>query len=391
MNQTCARFQIDDAAEATISSKTQDSSDIPGKVTTPKSVIHSATVKYGESRFQPMEDNQPKPTQHFNGTTPYDFTAIDSWIDDLCVENNRNPMAETHDEMTHIKLLVSTQNLPDISLHSFDGSPLNWIDFIVQFKDVIHKRPCLSGTQRMIYLLQSLKGQAKQSIQGFSHDWTGYVLALKRLKVMFAQRSYIVHAYLDSLLHDKRIDDSDSNSLIDFYYSLHDSIIALLRLDLKSELLASNLLRQVSQRLPSRLQRKWAERSYQIRFQEEPSIFHLESWLKDRIMVIKENQLLFPTQEYVQEPDTSNGSTKSSSGNCELCRNTHKLNKCHFYLNKAPKARLSVVNSNSLCTNCLGKGHVVNDCPSKVYCMVEECSQRHHTTLHDALEADNSS
>ena len=211
---------------------------------------------------------------------------------------------------------------------------------------------------------------------------------MKRLKLIFAQHSHIVRAYFDKLLLGGTIGKSDENSLRDLYYSLNECIVSLLRLDMKSELLSSLLLRQISQRLPHRLQHKWAERAFHIRVFEDPTIFHFESWLKDQIMISKERNIYFSTSGMVLESDQS---ISSSSSNCELCQNTHRLNKCTLYINKDPRNRLKVVTSNRLCTNCLKAGHEVNDCPSKLTCKVDECSERHHTTLHDAYEIGYSS
>ena len=171
------------------------------------------------------DNNQTQSSSPGIKITP-DIGTIDAWIDDLCTEKNDTQIPEEFDPITHMSKLASIQNLPEISLPTFDGSALYWIDFIVQFRDIIHNQPYLSGTQRMIYLIQSLQGQAKQAVQGFTHDWTGYVLALKRLKDMFAQRSYIVRAYLDTILTGTRLDDSDFNGLRHLYYALNDCITA---------------------------------------------------------------------------------------------------------------------------------------------------------------------
>ena len=66
-----------------------------------------------------------------------------------------------------------------------------------------------------LLILQSLHGEAKFAIRGFTHDWTGYVLALKRLKLMFAQRSHIVQAHIDKVLGGTKIEDIDSDVLFD--------------------------------------------------------------------------------------------------------------------------------------------------------------------------------
>ena len=140
----------------------------------------------------------------------------------------------------------------------------------------------------MAYLLQSVRGEAKRSIQGLQLDWTGYVSALRRLKFMFGRKANIVIGYLNQITTGASVKDNDPQALSDFYYSLSDCNNALVRLSHTSELYSSNLLGRVLTRLPLHLKRKWCEHSYRLRQYEEPSLFHLESWLRDRVMIQRE-------------------------------------------------------------------------------------------------------
>ena len=138
--------------------------------------------------------------------------SVDSWIDSL-------PLTEpiffhTEDETfpSSIELIskaVASQNLPDLAIPTFDGTATEWIDFVIQFKDLVHNRVYLSGAQRMAYLLQSVRGEAKRSIQGLQLDWTGYVSALRRLKFMFGRKANIVIGYLNQITTGASVKDND--------------------------------------------------------------------------------------------------------------------------------------------------------------------------------------
>ena len=130
----------------------------------------------------------------------------------------------------------------------------------------------------MSYLIQSLTGDAKRSIKGLSHDWNGYVAGLKRLKLLFGQKSSIVHAHVDTFLRHQTVEDSDTNGLTTFYYKLTDSITSLLRLDYLSEIYSSDLLGRIVRKLPPYLRTKWSEYAWKFRSnKKEPNLFHLES------------------------------------------------------------------------------------------------------------------
>ena len=69
--------------------------------------------------------------------------------------------------------------MPKVIVSKFDECPSQWVVFAIDFKEIIHNQHDLTGTQRMMYLLQHLGGKAKQSICSFSKDWSGYVRGLK--------------------------------------------------------------------------------------------------------------------------------------------------------------------------------------------------------------------
>ena len=71
----------------------------------------------------------------------------------------------THSNIDIITKLATTQNLPQIKITSFDGNALEWLNFVVQFKEIVHDQPNLSGSQCMTYLRQCLANDAKK------HDW----------------------------------------------------------------------------------------------------------------------------------------------------------------------------------------------------------------------------
>ena len=114
----------------------------------------------------------------------------------------------------------------------------------------------------------------------------------------------------------------------------------------------------------------------------------MQVWLRDRVMAMRESSIykvpasLDSDIQYQCDKD----SPRSSSGLCQVCHNTHRLNKCNFYMRKSPADRLKTVELYNLCTNCLKGGHAAKKCPSNLSCLVGECLKHHHTTLHDSFD-----
>ena len=62
------------------------------------------------------------------------------------------------------------QYMPKVELPKFDGSALNWVDFITKFHDVVHQQEYLTDRQKNQMLFQHLQGEAKMAVRGFAND-----------------------------------------------------------------------------------------------------------------------------------------------------------------------------------------------------------------------------
>ena len=203
---------------------------------------------------------------------------VDAWIDELDIdfESTLNPTMSSENMTLR---LLAYQGLPRLNIRPFNGSPEDWIDFVINFRDLIHLQAHLSNTEKMSYLLQHLEGEARRAVIGF-----GYVRALKRLKYLFGQPSRVAQAHLSKVTKGKQIGNDDQEALSEYYYTINDCLVTLRRMCYFSDLYSTDVLRQAVRRLPSRLQERWCEHSLKIRRQEEPNLQHLEEWLQDRVL-----------------------------------------------------------------------------------------------------------
>ena len=64
---------------------------------------------------------------------------------------------------------------------------------------------------------------------------------------------------------------------------------------------------------------------------------------------------------------------------CAFCRVNHPEKYCRFFRLWSPQLRAKKVNSANLCLNCLGRDHLLDNCPSQNRCM--HCYNKHHTML----------
>ena len=279
------------------------------------------------------------------------------------------------------------QSLPRIQIPVFDGSPTKWLEFVVKFKDLVNDPHYLNNTQRMTYLLQHLEGEAKRAVHCFSNVKVVYSMALKRLKYMFGQKPRICQAYIQKMTRGKQIGNDDNKTLMEYYYTISDCIVALGQLNYTSDLYSSDILRQVIRRLPIRLHGKWAEFCFSLRRTKEPTLIDFEKWFQDRILAFKEAYLPVKNEpKKNRDTEEKYVGTTLTFNKCILCDNQHRFFKCNKYKALDHAERLSLVKEKNLCFNCLKSGHRTQSCKSPNSCFQQDCSKKHHTTLHYAFQ-----
>ena len=380
-------------------------------------VYTSAATTFSAGFNKPINTNtfrqrvDPTPFQLMNATKTKDFVAkesnqVDSWIDQLDVA--KPPHDPTVGKLDNsLATWFVQQGLPRIRIPWFDGTPSNYVDFITSFRDLVHNQDYLSTLQRCVYLHQAVRGEVKRSIQGFRNDFEGYVMALKRIKYMFGQRSRIAESVIGKVVNYRPINNRDQDSLTEFYYTLSDCLVTLRKLNYVSDLYSTDILRQACTKLPQYLLHKWADYCLLLRRNCEPNLTHLEGWLQERILASKDSYLPRKGDDRKDQRDQKdqrrsnqqqngqlftgkigNAKSKLKDSNrpyntCYICNDKHRIHKCPQYISLDPPERFEMAKKNKLCYNCLKKDHFTSKCQSKNNCFNAGCTERHHTTLHE--------
>ena len=319
---------------------------------------------------------------------------VDGWIDELDVSRVNTPHPITSGITPDVTMAwLVQQSLPRVQIPDFDGSPTLWVEFVSKFKDMVHDPAYLTDSQRKTYLLQHVKGKAKRAVQGFANDSRGYVLALKRLKYMFGQKSVIAKATLTKITQGKQLESDDRAGLEEFYYSISDCLVTLRQLNYASDVYSSDTLRLAAKRLPTRLHYKWGEYCLFIRKRNaEPSLIDLEDWLQARVMAQKDLPEKHTQKKSHENNDKDNKPNKMFSAtittsqqklSCLKCGDRHPVWRCKEYKKLSPQSRFQLLMGKRLCYNCMKDGHVSTNCTSKNACLAPECKQKHHTSLHE--------
>lgn len=106
-----------------------------------------------------------------------------------------------------------------------------------------------------------------------------------------------------------------------------------------------------------------------------PSFTELEIFLERRMQTLDALQLAKQETASSKGNDSSRKAAcslhvqkkEADSGRCALCKGDHFVMFCKSYKSKSPEERRQLVQSSSLCSDCLGK-HQVSECASKKTC-----------------------
>ena len=375
--------------------------------TTSLATATSSTFSKGfenrDNSFPRRSRVDPTPFQLMSTSKPHVVTnQVDSWIDEL---DPTKPPSGTTDRQTEESLArwFVQQGLPRIKIPWFDGSPAQYVEFVTSFRDLVHDQDYLSTLQKCVYLHQAVRGEVKRSIQGYRNDHEGYVMALKRIKYMFGQRSTIAEAVITKVVNYKPIANKDQSALTEFYYTLSDCLVTLRKLNYVSDLYSTDILRQACKKMPQYLLHKWADHCLLLRRTGEPNLTHLEAWLQERILASKDSYLPQKQDERPPQKDPDQNNRGKYNGNqrkwtgtvgkkprpsniinvCYICKGDHAIHKCPEYRALDSPERFETAKKLKLCYNCLKTEHFTSKCKSKNSCFSTGCTERHHTTLHE--------
>ncbi|CAB4042058.1 Hypothetical predicted protein, partial [Paramuricea clavata] len=155
-------------------------------------------------------------------------------------------------------------SLPKIELMRFGGDPLEYVEFVTNFKDNIESQVS-DDSQRFTRLLAQCVGKAKDAIRSCVNLDVGqrYKEAKSCLLENFGQPHIIVEAHMKKL-RELQIRKTDANALMEFVRHLEDSERALKSMgsSYSNRLDNEDVIVMLMRKLPEDgLKRKWVDRA----------------------------------------------------------------------------------------------------------------------------------
>ena len=307
-------------------------------------------------------------------------------------------------DLAQLLTAAKKDHLPEWKLEQYSGDPLQWHEWIGQFRSAIDSAP-LSNDVKLTYLKTLVTGKAKAAIVEFAYCGTMYQDALKTLERKFGQSQAVVSAHLNKLNSFPPLKMHNSENVIAFSATISAMVGVFRSLKYEHDLSSAALLGQAVQKLPPNMREAWSMHTVKKDW-SRPTLLDFNEWLKDKAEAherMKISTTKPKSDESAQSVTRTKTGTKvfaatSSSAsskesrtkpnqmqlNCNVCKDYHPLWRCRVFLDKTPTDRAKIVAENKLCFSCLKGNHSFRQCPQPRKCNKDGCNSSHNTLLHGA-------
>ncbi|KAL7841314.1 hypothetical protein SRHO_G00250050 [Serrasalmus rhombeus] len=316
--------------------------------------------------------------------------------------------------------------LPDLTIKTFKGDPLEYKSFIRSIEHGIESRT-EDERDRLQFLLQYTSGQPHELVKSCIHmpPSTGYAKAKQMLQDYFGDDYKIAEAYLKEAMDWQTIKPEDGAALQSFALFLTGCSNTMADISYMEDLDNAACIKALASKLPYKLKESW--RKYACDLQEKTK---KRVKFKDFVEFVNKQvkYLLHPLYGNIKDNTTTNtkdsvrqkpkaqdkdmakskkvfttsvassaenkdkkegessisNKTKSVDANgkpCLYCNGDHhSFSVCKGFKKKPHKEKIEFLKGKGLCFACLKHGHMSNTCTEKAQC--QECARPHPTLLH---------
>ncbi|XP_014295624.1 uncharacterized protein LOC106693276 [Microplitis demolitor] len=309
-------------------------------------------------------------------------------------------------------------NLPQIKLHTFQGSYNEWDSFKDLFTSLVINEDSLTGSQKMHYLKTQIKGEAAALLANLQVTDEAFQPAWNLLNTRYTNPRRLLDMHIDDLLDRQLVTSHSAADLDALLHANEKTLDAIAALGIPTGELDPFLIRLTVRCLLSDIRVEWmASLGLSNEF---PTYQQLHDMLKAKVRARENSEIRAkitanqakgvvekpPPKSYAKSAATNkqvkfvnsrsaSSSTPSSSSAsyvaftpkdrtsepsmCPICKEKHFVLFCPSYQKASPLNRRTIVQHYRLCFNCLGR-HRYADCRTKQ--KYRHCDQPHHTSTH---------
>lgn len=296
---------------------------------------------------------------------------------------------------------MAALTLPQPTVPTFNGNPLDYFMFISAFENLI-ERKTHDSSSRLYYLVQYCQGDVQELVKGClaRPSDEGYREARQLLERTYGQPYKIATAFADRATNGPPIKSDDPNALQKLAILLASCKNTLDRVGYLSKVENPDCLRKIIMRLPYDMRKRWRSRadditerqSRDVNFTDIANFVQNEARTANHPMfgdiLDKPNERNKNKYSDDKKASFATGKTQENKQEnthrvriCLFCERPHDLEKCFKFKEKSYDDRMAFARAKRICFNCLKVAdHVAQKCDQPSAC--EQCYKHHATLLH---------
>ena len=376
-------------------------------------LLSSQLMSQTKSRHSPSTNQAPKPQPSID-RQQYGNRDVGLQPSSRTPSENSSRISEANSELANaIASAIQASRLPPPEPFVFAGDPLKYADWIVSFEGLVGNKQC-SSVEKLHYLRRYVAGPAAEAINGYFqlHSENAYEKAKALLKQRYGDPQTVADAFREKIEKWPTIKYSDGEGLRSFADFLQQCEAARATVPDLNILDDSRECRRILAKLPNGIMRGWIRcvRDMKVKNAKSAKFSDLCNFIAEEAELLcsplapkhesktpdcktqakeskesvpKKGKISFQINSNSQQVEADkNEEDKFEKTNCLYCKKSnHPTRKC-FFLEKAEASKQNdFVKENSLCFNCLEKGHSYKQCKQEFNC--KKCDKSHPTAVHN--------
>lgn len=295
-------------------------------------------------------------------------------------------------EDTALDVLALTMKRATIQqLPAFSGDSKEWPLF-----NSVYMRTAEDGRfsdrENIERLRKALKGEARDTVVNLLMFSEKAQVVMDELSKVYGRPERVIVGLMTEILAMKPPKDQPEHKLRDFAVKVRNFAASAKAMGMSYELDNEYALAQLASKIHPSAYREWMK----IRLrQPKANIERFGEFLMERVLLLPPAPIL--TQRSAeQQPDRANRSNRGhgrmfahrevngTSFKCLRCHKAHETAKCYALARLSAAEVQEFVGQNRICKSCLNStAHRWRECPQKMSCNKNGCTQSHHPLLHE--------
>ena len=277
--------------------------------------------------------------------------------------------------------------LPTLDLPKFDGLMENWVGYTNLFDSLVDCRKDLAPSQKMAYLMSTLKGEPLTLVQHLQLTDENYSTARELLTKRYHNVRRLADTHVSQLLSLPRV-TRVTTLRVDLLNPLVVTLNALRHLNLPVDDWSFLLLHLVLSKLPQDIKVRFEQKYGGDSVTHLPPFSDMLQFLEDECRMVDNSGAARPPVVPVVPPLPRRSpemrppkrDAAATGVNCSYCKEPgHHVVKCSKFLSLRVRDRRGIAKQRRWCFSCLHDQHWQRDCPHSQPC--GHCGGNHHPVV----------